>query len=32
VISTHLLTKYFQAKQRGEIRAVDGVSLEVQPG
>jgi len=32
VISTRLLTKSFQDKQRGEIRAVDGVTLEVKPG
>jgi len=32
MISTHLLTKSFHDKQRGEIRAVDGVSLEVRPG
>jgi sodium transport system ATP-binding protein len=32
VISTRLLTKCFHDKQRGEIRAVDGVSLEVRPG
>jgi sodium transport system ATP-binding protein len=32
VISTHLLSKSFFDKRRGEIRAVEGVSLEVQPG
>jgi sodium transport system ATP-binding protein len=32
VISTHLLSKSFFDKQRGEIRAVDRVSLEVRPG
>jgi sodium transport system ATP-binding protein len=32
MISTHLLTKSFYDKQRGDIRAVDGVSLEVRPG
>ena len=32
MISTHLLSKSFHDKQRGEIRAVDGVSLEVRPG
>jgi sodium transport system ATP-binding protein len=32
VISTHLLTKSFHDKRRGDILAVDGVSLEVHPG
>jgi sodium transport system ATP-binding protein len=32
MIATRLLTKSFHDKQRGEIRAVDGVSLEVRPG
>jgi sodium transport system ATP-binding protein len=32
MIATRLLTKSFHDKQRGEIRAVDGVSLSVQPG
>jgi sodium transport system ATP-binding protein len=32
VICARLLTKSFHDKQRGDIRAVDGVSLEVQPG
>ncbi len=32
MISTRQLTKSFHDKQRGEIRAVDGVSLEVRPG
>jgi len=32
MISTHLLTKSFHDKQRGEILAVDRVSVEVRPG
>jgi sodium transport system ATP-binding protein len=32
MIATQLLTKSFHDKQRGEIRAVDGVTLGVQPG
>ena len=32
MIATRLLTKSFHDKERGEIRAVDGVSLEVRPG
>lgn len=32
MISTQLLSKSFFDKQRGEIRAVDAVSLEVKPG
>jgi sodium transport system ATP-binding protein len=32
MIATHLLTKSFHDKLRGEVRAVDAVSLEVRPG
>jgi sodium transport system ATP-binding protein len=32
MITTQQLTKFFRDKQRGEIRAVDAVTLEVHPG